>query len=155
MLKLNVQMIVLSVLLAANAVPHAEAKTISSEKVCRFDKMVLCSAVADSDDEPCEAENSPFTIVAVGVGAGGMAFQIDNAAGDTGSARGRNNMNGTGMHFKHADAAYALDWNDDKPIALIVRSSKGKALSAEAWAGSCTVQDIDIDMIEKGAMDAQ
>ncbi len=132
---------------------HAQAGTMSRENVCRYDRMVLCSPVADSRDNPCEAGREPFSIIAVGVGTGSMAFQVDDGSGQ-GYARGTANIMGFGMHFEYAQASYALNGDAENLVALVVRLSDGRPVTAETWTGSCARQDVDIDMIEEGASQA-
>jgi len=153
MLKPKFNAIILPAILMAFLQPAAQAGAMSSEYVCSYDRMVLCAPMSDSEGNPCEAEHDAFSIVAVAVGTGSMAFQVDDAAGQ-GYARGTGNMMGFGMHFEYGQASYALNGDVENPAALVVRMSDGRPVTAESWTGSCTLQKVDIDMIEKGASQA-
>lgn len=147
--KILVMVIVPAASLMADA-PELRAETMAEVSVCRYDKMVLCSAFAASASDPCDKDKTLFTVTNVAIGAGGMAFQIDLDGGGTVFARGRNDMMGYGVQFEHAQTAYALTSDGDNSIALVVRSS-----GAETWTGSCMVKSADIDRIEAGAANAR
>ncbi|HMB47192.1 MAG TPA: hypothetical protein VKN63_02835 [Afifellaceae bacterium] len=140
-------------LIFAAAVPlGGQAATMSDENVCRYDKIVACSAVDGKEFgnwDLCE-ERQPFSVTAIAGGASQYAFEIvDEASGKTEYARGSNFQ--FGRYFDHGSALYTLGGTPENPLALVIRTPEGKPVTAETWTGSCTVKSVDVDMIEESS----
>jgi hypothetical protein len=122
---------------------------MSDERVCRYDKVVACNAIGEADPDLCGGEKSSFTLTAIAAGASQYAFEFIDGDGGKEYIRGRNY--GFGPTFERGSAAYTVGSAGELPVALVIRAEDGKPVMAETWIGTCSVQSVDVDMIEQGA----
>jgi len=147
--KIEFRRLILPTIIAA-FLPHAAgAATMSDERVCRFETVVACNAIGDADPYLCGDEKPAFTLTAIAAGASQYAFEFTGSGGEKEYIRGSNF--GFGPTFKRGPATYTLGRAGDVPVLLVIRSEDGKPSTAESWTGTCEVQSIDVDAIEKGA----